>query len=261
MKFVLSIAASDSIGGAGIQADIKTITCLGAHALTAVTAVTAQNSLGITGIHGIPARFIDEQLKAIFEDAPPDSVKVGMLHSASAVRAVVKAVRRYRPAWVVLDPVLRATTGKNLLESDAFIPLKEELMPIVDVVTPNIGEAATLAGEPLAGPSDMKRIAKILHGMGPAVVITGGHLEGRCLDMLFDGKDAYSFEDLKLRTAHTHGSGCVFSSALATFLAQGLDLESAAGAAHRLTRSAIEEGYACGKGAGCVRACLLTSSS
>lgn len=261
MKFVLSIAASDSIGGAGIQADIKTITCLGAHALTAVTAVTAQNSLGITGIHGIPAHFIDEQLKAIFEDVPPDSVKVGMLHSASAIRAVAKAIRRYSPAWVVLDPVLRATTGKHLLESDALVPLKEELIPIVDVVTPNIHEAAILAGTHVTGPKDMQKTAEVLHGMGPAVVITGGHLEGRCLDMLFDGKSVRSFEDSKLKTPHTHGSGCIFSSALATFLAEGRDLESATGAAHRLTRSAIRKGYACGKGAGCVRTCLLNRRS
>jgi hydroxymethylpyrimidine/phosphomethylpyrimidine kinase len=253
VKHILVIAGSDSSGGAGIQADIKTITSLGGHALTALTAVTAQNSLGVTGIHKIPAGFISRQVKAVIEEVLPQAVKIGMLYSGAAVKEVAKLLKRYGLSNIVLDPVLRATTGKELLEPEAVSLLKEELLPLASVVTPNLFEAGTLAGMKVDCPDDMEKAAETIQAMGPDVVITGGHLKGQCTDLLFDGKAFHRFHGSRIDTQHTHGSGCVFSTSLASFLGGGKDVVTATKMAHDFTRRAIIYGYECGRGPGPVK--------
>jgi hydroxymethylpyrimidine/phosphomethylpyrimidine kinase len=250
MTYVLAIAGSDSSGGAGIQADIKTITTLGAHALTVITALTAQNSTGIDAIQRISARFISNQLRTVVEDIRPDAIKVGMLATASAVKAVAEMIKRFDLFPLVVDPVLRASTGGGLLEAEAVSVLREELFPLADVVTPNLAEAATLSERAVKTVRDMESAAKGIKAMGPDVVITGGHLAGDCVDILYDGNDLHRFGAERIMTRHTHGTGCVFSSALATYLALGHDVIEATRRAHSFTRESIKQGYPCGNGAG-----------
>ncbi len=252
MKCVLSIAGSDSGGGAGIQADIKTITGLGAHALTVVTALTAQNSLGVSAIHPVPPGFIARQIKAVVEDRPPDSVKVGMVFTAAAVKTVSRMIAHYRLSPVVVDPVLRASTGGLLLEPGAIRVLKEHLLPLATVVTPNLDEAELLTGKRVRTLREMERAALEIFRMGPRVVIKGGHLKRESSDVYFDGKEVTVFPGRKIVSASTHGTGCVFSSALATFLALGENLKEAVQSAHDLVRRAIQGGYSVGRGAGAV---------
>lgn len=253
MKNILVIAGSDSCGGAGIQADIKTISSLGAHALTAITAITAQNTLGISGIHKVPAAFISKQLDGIIDDLAPDAVKIGMLYSRGAVREVAKWIKTHKLPNVVLDPILKASTGVRLLESEALKPMKEFLIPLARVITPNLYEAGVLSGRQVRDLDEMVETSRLLKGLGPDVVITGGHLKDECVDVLYDGKTIHRFSDLRIDTIHTHGSGCVFSTALATFLGEEKDVIAATNLAHEFARSAILRGYVCGRGAGVVR--------
>ena len=257
MKYILIIAGSDSFGGAGIQADIKTVTSLGAHALTVLTAVTAQNSLGVTAIHRVPAYFIKKQLETVIDDIAPHAVKIGMLYSEAAVREVARFVKKYRPPYVVVDPVLSASTGKVLLKSEALSLLKEILLPLSSVVTPNLYEAEILTGKKVEELKEMAEAARMIKAIGPDVVVTGGHLKGECVDLLYDGKDNHQFSDSRIFTKHTHGSGCVFSTALATFLAREKNVIKATKMAHDFTRRAIINGYSCGKGSGPVQVPLV----
>lgn len=254
MIHILVIAGSDSCGGAGIQADVKTSARLGAHATTAVTAVTAQNSLGITGVHKVPVSFLSKQVETILDDLMPYAVKIGMLYTAAAVREVARLIKKHNLKLVVVDPVFRASTGRELLERNAISVMKEVLFPLADVVTPNLDEAGILADKKVEGTEGMVKAAKIIKKLGPDVVITGGHFEDRCVDLVFDGKDIHQFWGSKIHTQHTHGSGCVFSTALAVFLAEGKSLAKATEMAHDFVRNAIIDGYECGKGAGPVKA-------
>jgi len=249
---VLSIAGSDSCGGAGIQADIKTIHRLGAHALTAVTALTAQNSLGVEAVHPVPERFIAEQVRAVVKDSPPHAVKIGMLGSAAAIRVVAGLIQEHGLKNVVLDPVFRASTGARLLDDEALSSLAGELLPIVGVITPNLEEAATLLGRPVETLAQAEDAARELRKSGPDVVVTGGHLPGECVDVLASGTGLHHFTGERLSSANTHGTGCVFSSALAVQLAFGREIPEAVRTAGAFTREAIRSGYACGKGAGVV---------
>jgi hydroxymethylpyrimidine kinase/phosphomethylpyrimidine kinase len=261
MKTILVIAGSDSCGGAGIQADIKTITGLGAHPLTALTAITAQNSLGVAAVHAVPARFVSKQVGTIVDDMAPYAVKIGMLYSAATVKEVARLVKRYKLPHVVVDPVLRASTGTRLLESEAVPILKETLIPFASVVTPNIYEAETLSGIRIDTLKHMAEAAEVIKTLGPDVVITGGHLKGRCVDLLYDGRNIHKFYDSRIATKHTHGSGCVFSTALATFLAEEKGVVEATKLAHDFARRAIMGGYACGSGAGPVQAGAISASA
>lgn len=250
MRFVLTIAGSDACGGAGIQADIKTITSLGAHALTAITAVTAQNSLGITAVHRIPARFLSRQIDSIVTDVTPDASKIGMLAAGANIREVTRSIKRHHLSRVVLDPVLKATTGGNLLEPEAVELMKKRLFPLVHVVTPNLSEAETLTGERVRNRHEMETACRMIKALGPDVVLTGGHLDGDPLDLVYDGKEMVPIQGARIDTGHTHGTGCVFSTALAVFLAMGCDVPKSAKNAHDFTRRAIDKGYPCGRGAG-----------
>lgn len=262
MKSILTIAGSDSCGGAGIQADTKTITSLKGHALTVLTTLTAQNTLGITAIHKVPARFISAQIETLIDDVIPDAVKIGMLYSAQAIKEVARSVKRYKLPNVVVDPILKASTGARFLEPEGVLLLKTSLFPFANVVTPNLYEAGILAGNKVKDLHSMTEAAKLIKALGPDVVITGGHLKGRCVDLLHDGKDFYHFTGSKIDTVHTHGSGCVFSTALATFLAQENGVIDATRLAHDFTRRAIMSGYAYGQGRGPVQpGCNLKSQS
>jgi hydroxymethylpyrimidine kinase/phosphomethylpyrimidine kinase len=253
MKYIMTIAGSDPSGGAGIQADLKTITRLGAHGLTVITAVTAQNSAGVAAVHKLPAGFIAQQIETLLSDVTPDAVKIGMVYSGEAIREVARLIRGHITAPVVLDPMIRASAGGDLLERDAVHVLKEVLFPLVDVVTPNLEEAALLSGTTVRDWEGMEEAARKIKGMGPDVVVTGGGLGEACVDLLYDGRDVYRFSGPEIQTPHTHGSGCVFSSAMAVFLAEEGDPVKAAGSAHAVTREAIRGGYPCGKGSGPVR--------
>ena len=253
MVHILVIAGSDSCGGAGIQADVKTSARLGAHALTAVTAVTAQNSLGITAVHKVPVSFVSRQIETVLEDLMPSAVKIGMLFTAAVVKEVARLIRRHNLKCVIVDPVFRASTGLALLEPGAISVMKDVLLPLTDVVTPNLDEAGVLADRNVDHIEEMIKAAKAIKQLGPDVVITGGHFENRCVDLVFDGKDVHQFGGSKIVTKNTHGSGCVFSTSLAVFLGEGKSLAKAAEMAHDFTRNAIMRGYECGKGSGPVK--------
>lgn len=253
MIYVLTIAGSDSSGGAGIQADIKTIHRLGAHALTAVTAVTAQNSVGVAAIHAVPAHFLSRQVDVLVSDVFPQAVKLGMLCSEGAVREVVRLIVRHGFSNVVLDPVLHASTGRGLLEGEeALGALREELLPRVHVVTPNLEEAAILTGRKVRTLEEAGEAARALHASGPDVVVTGGHLPGKCTDVLCDDSGLVLFEGERLNAPCSHGTGCVFASSVAVFLARGHPVREAVGRARAFVREALREGYPCGKGRGVV---------
>jgi len=251
---VLTIAGSDSGGGAGIQADIKTICTLGAYPLTVICALTAQNSLEVHSTLKVPPDFVVAQLDSVINDMSPHAAKTGMLLNADVLEAVVRTLGRYRLPSLVVDPVILSSTGKVLLESDAVTLMRDQLLPLATVVTPNLHEAGVLGGRKVSNVQEMVAAAKRIREFGPAnVIITGGHLERECVDILYDGKDFYRFGGPQIDSEHTHGSGCVFSAALATFLAMGNSVIKGAEMAHDLTRKAISKGFRVGKGPGAVQ--------
>ena len=251
MKRVLTIAGSDSGGGAGIQADLKTITVLGAFGMSAITAVTAQNTLGVQGVVVLPAHSVLEQIRSVLSDIGADAAKTGMLANAEIVRAVAEGLREHRVDLLVVDPVMVAKSGDPLLRPDGVEALCRELLPLAYVVTPNLPEAARLAAMPVKDLVDMEEAARRIHAMGPRhVVVKGGHLKGEAVDLFFDGESAHLLRGPRLDSRNTHGTGCTFSAALATFLAQGQGMEQAAAKAKEFVTRAIATGLALGKGCG-----------
>jgi hydroxymethylpyrimidine/phosphomethylpyrimidine kinase len=262
---VLSIAGSDSGGGAGIQADLKAFARSGVHGMTAITALTAQNTLAVTGIHPVPGEFIVAQVRAVAEDIGVDAVKIGMLGTAETVHAVREALELLDPGTpIVLDPVMVAESGAVLLDEPARAAIVEELLPRVTVLTPNLPEARVLAGdgdvEDLARGGDVEDLARRLHALGPAVVVvTGGHRE-QATDVFFDGDELHLIPGERHPDGASHGSGCTHSSALAAHLALGLPTLEAARAAKRMASQAVAAGIrGLGAGAGPVDVFDLTS--
>ncbi len=250
---VLIIAGSDSGGGAGIQADIKAVTCLGGFAMTAITALTAQNTLGVHGIHAVPEAFVRQQIQVVMEDLGADCVKIGMLATASIIDTVVRALDDFAPGVpMVLDPVMVAKGGHPLLEPDAVSALKATLLPRATVITPNLPEAGVLLDRTLRTEEDMVDAVAALRTLSPhAVLLKGGHLEGeRLLDLLVTPDAVQRFEGRRLATAHTHGTGCTLASAIAVGLAQGLEMPRAVARARDYVRRAIETAPGLGKGHG-----------
>ena len=244
LKVILIIAGSDSCGGAGVQADIKTAHRLGAYPITAISAITSQNSKAIYDIYKIPARVLETQIEAVLEEFRPDSVKIGMIYSVENAKALKNILRRYNLKNVVLDPVIISSTGVSLMEEGVIQIIKEELLSMVSIVTPNIYEAEIISETKIEGVEDMEMAAKIIKDMGPDVVITGGHLRGDlCLDIFFDGEKIHRFEHGKIASDATHGTGCVFSTALATHIAMGYKKEEAVKLSGDLTVSSIHRGY------------------
>ncbi|TAL29637.1 MAG: bifunctional hydroxymethylpyrimidine kinase/phosphomethylpyrimidine kinase [Spirochaetes bacterium] len=248
---VLTIAGSDSGGGAGIQADLKTITVLGGFGMSVVTALTAQNTLGVQGIFEVPGEFIERQFDSVASDIGVDAAKTGMLASPEIIRTVVRKIEEYGIEKLVVDPVMVAKGGASLLQDNAKSVLIEKLLPRAFVVTPNIPEAEVLAGIAIAGEQEMRRAAQIIRGLGAqSVVIKGGHLEGSAVDLLFDGNDFVLFESPRLATADTHGTGCTFSAAIATGIAQGMSVRDAVARAKEYIGTAIAHSLRLGGGHG-----------
>lgn len=259
-KTVLSIAGSDSSGGAGIQADIKTISALGCYAATAITAVTVQNTVGVQAVHPVPIGIIERQIEAVLGDIGADAVKIGMLHSAEVVVAVSKMLRRHKAGNVVLDPVMVSTSGHRLIEESAVETLRSELIPLSRVITPNIPEAEILlGGEKLdvqdALPGAARRLAA---RYGVSVLLKAGHLtEGTVADIFYDNEtgETLVLESERCATRNTHGTGCTMSSAFASLLAKGETLQDAAKGAKDYITNAILAGaeYEIGHGHGPVK--------
>lgn len=252
---VLIAAGSDSGGGAGIQADIKAVTALGGYAATAVTALTAQNTTGVYGVVGVEPDFIQQQMRLVIEDIGVDAVKTGMLHAAPVIEAVVEVLAELDPAVpVVVDPVMVAQSGDSLLESEAVAALRERLLPRATLLTPNLPEAEALLGRAIGHEAaDLQAAARAIAGLGPReVLLKGGHLEGPTLiDVLANAEGLLeSFEDPRIETKHTHGTGCTLASAIAAGLAQGLEPVAAVRRARRYLRLAIERNPGLGKGQG-----------
>lgn len=242
---VLSIAGSDSGGGAGIQADLKTFSALGCYGMTAITALTAQNTTGVRAIHGVPPDMLRDQIDAVIEDIGADAVKIGMLHSPELVRTVASAIDRHALTHVVLDPVMVATSGAVLIANSAVQQLVSELFHRTALVTPNLDEAALLVGRPLMCEADMHQAALQLLAMGaPAVLVKGGHLTGNVVsDVLAtaDGRVVW-MRAPRVPSSNTHGTGCTLSSAIAAYLALGCLLPEAVQAAHQYVRNALQAG-------------------
>ncbi len=250
---VLSIAGSDSGGGAGIQADLKTFAALGCYGMTAITAITAQNTQGVRAIHGIPPDMLRAQIDAVVEDIGVDAVKIGMLHSPEVVQIVADAIRRHRLPHVVLDPVMVATSGDRLTTSETVQVLVRELFPLAEVITPNLDEAALLLGCSVAGLQGLDAAAQALLGMGaPAALLKGGHLPGDdVVDVLAQaGGRIHRLASQRIATPNGHGTGCTLSSAMAAHLALGLPLVQAVEAARAYILGAIAAGAAVRTGHG-----------
>jgi hydroxymethylpyrimidine/phosphomethylpyrimidine kinase len=245
---VLTIAGSDSGGGAGIQADLKTFAAIGCYGMSVITALTAQNTQGVTAIHALPPSFAIEQMTAVFTDIGADAVKIGMLYSAELIEAISETLNKYRARNIVLDPVMVAQSGDKLLQNDAIQAIKDHLMPVADVVTPNLPEAEVLLGQKIESFEDMQRAARSLAQFGSrSVLIKGGHLEGNIsTDLLYlTEEDRFVIlEAERIASTNNHGTGCTLSSAIAAYMSKGSDIENAANKAKTYIHHAIRAGAA-----------------
>ncbi len=247
----LTIAGSDSGGGAGIQADLKTFAALGVYGASVITAVTAQNTLRVTGVHEIPTDIIRAQIDAVLSDIGADAVKTGMLSSTAIIEAVADKLAASASVPLVVDPVMVAKSGDRLLREDAMDALRSRLLPLATVVTPNIPEAEAVTGRTIGSVDDARSAARDIVGMGAkAVVVKGGHLEGPPSDLLYDGVRFREYAGARIETTSTHGTGCTFASAIAAGLAKGLSLEEAVGQAKSFVTEAMRRAFAVGQGHG-----------
>lgn len=253
---VLTIAGSDSGGGAGIQADIKTFSACGCFGMSAITAITAQNTCGVTDIHGIPPATITAQIRAVLDDIGADAIKIGMLHSSEVILAVASTLSEYYSKNIILDPVMVATSGDRLIKEDAVDTLKHHLFPLAKLITPNIPEAQILTGSTINSEEDMIKAAEALGSeFSISVLLKGGHLNTENLvDVLwnFETQETELYQSPRIITQNSHGTGCTLSSAIAAYSAQGMALAEAVFHAEKYLHSAIEAGshYTLGKGHG-----------
>jgi hydroxymethylpyrimidine/phosphomethylpyrimidine kinase len=251
MKRILTIAGSDSGGGAGIQADLKAITVLGGYGMSVLTALTAQNTMGVRAVHEVPASFVEEQIDAVLSDIGADAIKTGMLANAEIIKVVVRKIKQYRMKKVVVDPVMVAKGGASLLRKEAEETLIRDLIPLALLVTPNLHEASVLTGLKIKSIEEMKRAARSIFEMGPRyVVVKGGHLKGEAIDLLFDGRNFVEIRAPRIETKSTHGTGCTFASAITTLIARGDSVPEAVRKAKTFITLAIQSGLAIGKGTG-----------
>lgn len=248
----LTVAGSDSGGGAGIQADLKTFAAFGVYGTSAITAVTAQNTVGVTRVEVLPVEMVGAQIDAVISDIGTDAVKTGMLASAAIVRAVAAKIKEHRLEKVVVDPVMVAASGDRLLQETAIETYKTDLMPLATVLTPNIPEAEALCGIKIKNQMGMRAAAKLIQRMGPRyVLVKGGHLEGEeSIDILFDGSRFMDFPSERIRTTSTHGTGCTLSSAIAAGLAHGRPVEEAVAVAKVYITEALRNAFPVGRGRG-----------
>ncbi len=251
MNTALTIAGSDSSGGAGIQADLKTMTAHGIFAMSAVTALTAQNTTGVTGIMEVTPDFLAQQIDCIFTDIAPDAVKIGMVSSASLISVIAERLTHYKARNIVLDPVMVATSGARLIEETAVETLCRELMPLARMITPNIPEAELLTGSRIGNAQDMEQAAKLLYErFGCAVLVKGGHAVTVGSDVLYDGRELTWFRTEPVSNPNTHGTGCTLSSAIASNLAKGKPIPEAVRDAKRYLTGALKAMLDLGQGSG-----------
>lgn len=251
MKKVLSIAGSDCSGGAGIQADLKTFSAHGVFGMAAIASVVAENTFRVIEFQNVRPDIIEKQIDAVFEDIPPDAVKVGMLSCREGMLAVAGKLREWQAQNVVVDPVMYAKNGCPLMEPDSIDTLIAEVVPLADVLTPNIPEAEKISGISIQTRDDMIKAAHLIHKMGcRAVLVKGGHSQGDATDVLFNGKDIYFFSSPRIHTKNTHGTGCTFSSAIAANLANGYPVDEAVRLAKEYITAAIEYSLPIGRGYG-----------
>jgi len=250
-RVALTIAGSDSGGGAGIQADLKTFHAFGVFGTSAITAITAQNTMGVGAVHPVPLDMVRAQIDLVVPDLRPTAVKTGMLANAELVRVVAGAITEYGLTSFVMDPVMVATSGDRLLDEDAEGSLVKDLLPLAAVVTPNLHEAAILTGSQVENLDDMRAAARALVELGAgAALLKGGHLEGEAVDLLWDGREEHIWRKRRIDTPHTHGTGCTLSAAIAAGLAKGRGLHDAVDRAVDFVGRAIASAPGLGRGHG-----------
>jgi hydroxymethylpyrimidine/phosphomethylpyrimidine kinase len=248
---VLTIAGSDSGGGAGIQGDLKTFSALGCYGVSVITALTAQNSVGVQSVHSVPPAFVTEQLESVNGDLRPDAAKTGMLATAGIIRAVAAGLASFPAGMLVVDPVMVSTTGHSLIDSTAVDALVTELFPLAEVITPNLFEASALLGRKIARVSQMEQAAGELHALGAkTVLLKGGHLADSATDYFFDGEEGEFLKTERIDTPHTHGSGCVLAAAVAAYLGGGYATAAAVRKAKTFITEAVRNAYQVGRGPG-----------
>ena len=251
VRTALTIAGSDSGGGAGIQADLKTFAALGVFGTSALTAITAQNTLGVTAVHEIPPEIVAAQIDAVLTDIGADAVKTGMISSSENIRVVAAKVREHGISTLVVDPVMVATSGDRLLREDAVDALRTDLLPLATVATPNLPEAAVLIGREVSSLEGMREAARAIVDLGVrSVIVKGGHLDGDAVDVFYDGSTFTELPARRIATTSTHGTGCTLASAIAALLARGEPLDSAISNAKVYVTAAIERAYPIGQGHG-----------
>lgn len=251
MKRVLTIAGSDSGGGAGIQADLKTFSVFGVYGMTVLTAVTAQNTMRVDGVEGISAKFVGLQFESVMSDIGVDGIKTGMLFNAEIVQVVAQKLHESSVPFLVIDPVMIAKGGDALVDDMGVESMKTNLIPQASLLTPNIPEAERLAGIEIASLKDMQAAAEKIHGLGcRAVLIKGGHLEGDAVDLLFNGDKFFKYTSERIDTRNTHGTGCTYSAAILANLVQGKSLRDAVRISKRFITEAIRNALPLGKGHG-----------
>lgn len=251
MKKLLTIAGSDSIGGAGIEADLKTFCALGVYGMCVITAVTAQNTQGVYDVRDMDGSIIKEQIDCIFEDTTVNAVKIGMVSNKIIIDAIHDSLIKWKPKNLVIDPVMISKSGYYLLKKEAIESLKEELIPLADVLTPNIPESEELTGIKIKSIDDMKDAAKVILSLGAkSVVVKGGHSVENATDVFYDGHKFCMLPEERIKTKNTHGTGCTYSSAIASYLGKGLAMEDAVQHAKKYITEAIRNSLNIGKGVG-----------
>lgn len=251
MKKVLTIAGSDSSGGAGIQADLKTFSAHGVFGMSVITAVTAQNTQGVLAVEDMTSDIIGKQIDAIFTDIDVDGVKIGMVSQIETIKIIATKLKEYNPKVLVIDPVMVSKSGFHLLQPEAKEALINELLPLATVATPNIPEAEVITGITIESLKDMEKAAELIFKLGAKnVLVKGGHLENEATDILYDGKEFKYFKSERIKTKNTHGTGCTLSSAIASNLSKGLNMEEAISKAKEYIIIAIQNSLSIGKGVG-----------
>ncbi|MBR3760381.1 MAG: bifunctional hydroxymethylpyrimidine kinase/phosphomethylpyrimidine kinase [Ruminococcus sp.] len=251
MKTALTIAGSDCSGGAGIQADIKTMLANGVYGMSAITALTAQNTMEVTAISEVAPEFLGQQIDAVFTDIFPDAVKTGMIPNAELIEVIAERMEFYKAKNIVVDPVMIATSGARLISEEAVIVLKEKLLPIATVITPNISEAEVLSGIKISDKADMETAADIIFkNYGCAVLLKGGHSISDANDLLYENEEATWFEGVRINNPNTHGTGCTLSSAIASNIAKGYDLKKSIKLAKEYISAALSTMLDLGNGSG-----------
>lgn len=251
MKKLLTIAGSDSCGGAGIQADLKTFSAHEVFGMSVITAVTAQNTEGVFAVQDISTDIIKKQIEVIFDDISVDAVKIGMVSKTETITTIAETLSKYKAENLVIDPVMVSKSGYHLLQPEAKEALIKNLIPMATVVTPNLPEAEVITEFKIDTIEDMKKAAKEINKMGPKyVLVKGGHLEGEAIDILYDGKEFIYYNSPRINTKNTHGTGCTLSSAIASNLGKGLSITQSIENAKKYITTAIEKSFSIGKGVG-----------